>query len=146
MSSDAIRLQRLEKTMLDAYYATFRNGRYHAEDTYRVGSSAEVASFVTILASVDTGDAKIYRTTDESSQSLPQELLLAGIRDGRRGAMYFVDDTGEFYTKGSGPAESAVYGEDDFPPECEVPVTSIAQAISEFLTTGKRPTCVKWQK
>ncbi|MDQ3576770.1 MAG: Imm1 family immunity protein [Actinomycetota bacterium] len=59
--------------------------------------------------------------------------------------MYFVDDRGEFYSKGDGSETSVVYDQDDYPPHCEVSVDKIQASIIDFLRTGDKPTSVEWQ-
>ncbi|MDQ3576765.1 MAG: Imm1 family immunity protein [Actinomycetota bacterium] len=75
----------------------------------------------------------------------PACLLAAGVRDGNRGAMYFVDEQGESYSKGRGPETSVVYDQDDYSPYCEVALETIRAAIVEFFQTGTKSISVEWQ-
>jgi hypothetical protein len=126
---------------LRAHYPVFKNGKYDTEETRSIRTESDVTEFVEILADDETGDASFTVAGDPESDS----LLVAGIRDGNRGALYYVDEQGEFYSKGSGPTVSVVYDQDDYPPYCEVPLESIRLAIAEYLQTASRPHSMQWQ-
>jgi hypothetical protein len=70
--------------------------------------------------------------------------VLFGVR-GDVGAIMFSDQTGSWATAGDGPEEEPIYAEIEFPPRCEIPVGRVEAALSEFLATHERPTCIDWQ-
>ncbi|MBP2337149.1 hypothetical protein JOF41_003327 [Saccharothrix coeruleofusca] len=113
-----------------------------------------------IQAHYDSGVAQVRRTEDV--HRLLDRLVVArnaalvhsdcehtawvGVR-GDRGAILFADAmTGSWASLGEGPRMGPRYAGLRFPSHCEIPVTELAVAIDEFLTTGQRPTLVPWQR
>ncbi|AXX33289.1 hypothetical protein KCV87_26075 [Actinosynnema pretiosum subsp. pretiosum] len=49
----------------------------------------------------------------------------------------------------SGNTDPAIYyfftADHEYPPHSEIPVTAVESAVLEFMSTGRRPTCVEWQ-
>ncbi|SDI30907.1 Immunity protein Imm1 [Actinokineospora alba] len=83
------------------------------------------------------------RTTDGGGVA---SELVVGIHD-NRGALYYSDDTGSWYTHGPTPDDHGpVYAEVDFPDHSEIPAADIRAALTEYVHKQARPIGVTWKQ
>ncbi|HEX7658186.1 MAG TPA: Imm1 family immunity protein [Pseudonocardiaceae bacterium] len=125
----------------------------------------QVRAFVTLLATdAHVSDAVLVHTgrprwetkipDDEhpgSFLTVPDHWAIVGVR-GQRGAMCYTGDDGcgpepvDLYSLGRGPDDEQLFETHRFPPDCELPIEDITEALVEFLETAKRPLSIPWQK
>ncbi|WP_436499590.1 Imm1 family immunity protein [Actinokineospora sp. HUAS TT18] len=122
--------------------------RYRTLDGDTIGENVLTLTTADLdqLITITTHHAPFGITLRPTDTTTIDSELVAGIRDGR-GALYYTDPNGAWYTHGPTPKEGdgPVYAEVDFPDHSELPATLITTALSEYLTTGARPTSVEWQ-
>jgi hypothetical protein len=86
----------------------------------------------------------------EAFLMMPDHSVIVGVH-GDCGALSYRGRDGyaaepvHLYSDGDGPDQPVLYETDEFPPRCEVPVSTLARALAEFLQTAKRPVQVEWQ-
>lgn len=77
--------------------------------------------------------------------------LYVGCHEGRGVMLYVSAEDGRLFSRGDGAPDgeplSYMYmrSEDEYPSNAEVPIALVRQAAHEFVGTGGRPTCVRWQ-
>lgn len=148
---------------IHAQYWVHESGRAPIERVTTLSSRREVDEFVRTLADERVGDALLTHARrprvetaipDEDNPAMmltvPDHSVIVGVH-GNRGALSYqgndghVTDPVHLYSQGHGPDHSVLYETDEFPPDCEVDVTTLANAVGEFLRTAKRPTGIDWQ-
>ncbi|MCP2331326.1 MULTISPECIES: Imm1 family immunity protein [Actinoalloteichus] len=148
---------------LQAQYWVHEPGQAPVEKVVELATGDDVTAFVTTLAEEVVSDAILTHTArprvdtaipDDGAPSgyltMPDHSVIAGIH-GARGALSYRGDDGHgsepvhLYSRGDGPERPVLYETDEFPPHCEIAVETVADALVEFLDTGKRPLNVAWQ-
>ena len=134
--------------MIEAHYSIAVAGsRNWLERVDELRAIEDVHRLLDRLCDPRSDNAMLIHTRRQRQESgYPDHEVTVGVR-GERGAILFTDDaTGSWATFGDGPTTSPTYAGIAFPTHCEIPVSDIAIAISEFLTTCERPTLVPWQQ
>lgn len=148
---------------IEAQYWVREDVQPLAERVAGLATADEVREFVALLSGAHVSDAFLTHAErpridtlmpDESDPdeflTVPDHSVIVGVH-GDRGALSYQGNDGhgeEFvhlYSRGEGPGEPVLYETEEFPPDCEVPVEVIADALVEFLETAKRPTSLTWQ-
>ncbi|WP_026454401.1 Imm1 family immunity protein [Saccharomonospora iraqiensis] len=148
---------------LQVQYWLHEPGQPPVEKVAELTTGDEVRAFVATLAAETVSDAILTHTTrprvdtaipdDERPGhylTMPDHSVIAGIH-GERGALSYRGDDGlgtepvHLYSHGDGPEQPVLYETDEFPPYCEIPAETIAEALTEFLETGSRPLNITWQ-
>lgn len=123
-------------------------------DGVETRTSSDVDDVVNRLAALSGPDwpalAEVTRTKDDD---LHGPLLYVGLHVHQGALMYSgPDNPDRSYTIGSGTpdGEPLLYmymtSDCEFPSNSEVSAALIRQAAHEFADTGRRPTCVEWQR
>lgn len=132
---------------LDVYYA-----RGHGDAPVTVATTDDVDALLDRVRAESPEHAPILMEVHISGDPYSQGLDV-GVNGDRGVLRYSGRDWPEgVYSTGDGPAQGEplryFYMDTDteFPPNSDVPLTTVRQAVREFLTTnGARPTCVEWQ-
>ncbi|MET7990382.1 Imm1 family immunity protein [Amycolatopsis sp. NPDC005232] len=149
---------------IQAQYWVHEPDRPPAEQVAELTTAEDVRDFVTLLADQHISDAILTHTKrprietaipDENDPSafltVPDHSAIIGIH-GERGAISYKGKDGhstepvQLYTRGQGPDQTVLYETEEFPPDCEVPTGALAEALIEFLETGRRPLSIRWQR
>lgn len=134
--------------MIEAHYSIAVAGsRNWLERVDELRAVEDVHRLLDRLCDPRSDNAMLIHTRRQRLESgYPDHEVTVGVR-GEHGAILFTDEaTGSWVTLGGGPTAPPTYAGVEFPTHCEIPVGDIASAISEFLTTGERPTRVPWQQ
>lgn len=132
---------------LDVYYA-----RGHGQHPVTISTADDVDALVDRVCAESPERAPILMEVHISGDPYSQGLDV-GV-DGDRGALrYSGRDWPEgIYSTGDGPVDGEplryfyMDSDTEFPPNANVPLATVREAIREFLATdGARPTCVEWQ-
>lgn len=148
---------------IEAQYWVAEDDQPLAERVAGLATEADVREFVALLSGAHVSDAFLTHSErpridtvmpDDSDPdeflTVPDHSVIVGVH-GDRGALSYqgADGRGEefvhLYSRGDGPAEPVLYETEEFPPDCEVPLGTIVEALVEFLETAKRPTSLTWQ-
>lgn len=148
---------------LQAQYWVHEPGQPPVEKVAELTTSGEVRAFVAVLAEDTVSDAILTHLSrprvdtaipddDEPGGylTMPDHSIIVGVH-GTRGALSYRGDDGHgskpvhLYSHGDGPDQPVLYETDEFPPDCEVPVEAVVDALIEFLDTSKRPLNLTWQ-
>lgn len=131
---------------LSAYYE-----REHGENPIRLETPADVDAMVDALRAQETWPllAQVYVSDD-----LGKSELSAGVRGDVGVLRYAGEDAFEgLYSLGDGPADGEwilyyyVTADTPFPPNAEVPLAVVRDALVEYLeSNGARPNNVEWQE
>ncbi|MCR3721168.1 MULTISPECIES: Imm1 family immunity protein [Prauserella salsuginis group] len=148
---------------LQAQYWVHQPGQPPVEKVDDLATPDDVRAFMATLAEKTVSDAILTHTArprvdtaipDDDAPSgyltVPDHSVIAGIH-GDRGALSYRGNDGHgsepvhLYSHGDGPERPVLYETDEFPPNCEIPASAVAEALIEFLDSGKRPLNVAWQ-
>jgi len=132
---------------LNAYYTT-----EHADDPVVVASADDVAGLLDAVREKYPDGAAVLITVLVADDPWGQELSV-GV-DGDKGVLRY-SGHGDFrgsYSKSVEPsnAEPVIYyyvtADSEFPPNSEVPISTVQAAVVEYLATGgQRPSAAEWQ-
>ncbi|RCW42909.1 immunity protein Imm1 of predicted polymorphic toxin system [Halopolyspora algeriensis] len=120
----------------------------NAGDGLTVTDPAGIDDLVARLSEPTAGPATIWHEqrepVAEDTEMLDHDVL-AVVHDGYAYLSY-IDAGNDFAILDGDPASPGFAGEDiDFPPGSGVSTQLLAEALREFLRTGRRPAAVSWQ-
>lgn len=125
---------------IEVRYRTL-DGDTVGEEVLHLTGGDDVDHLMRVLTTAAPFGATLRATDDGAVAS----ELVVGIHD-TRGALYYSDDTGAWYSHGSTPdGDGPVYAEVDFPDHSEIPAADIRAALAEYVQTQARPTGVTWK-
>lgn len=126
---------------IEVRYRTL-DGDTVGEEVLHLAPGDDVDHLMRVLTTTAPFGATL-RTTDDDG-AMASELVV-GIQD-TRGALYYSDYTGAWYTHGPTPEDDGpVYAEVDFPYHSEIPAADIRAALAEYVNKQARPASVSWQ-
>lgn len=141
---------------IQAQYWVHGVDRRPGECVLTLTDTAEIGQFVTALFPDSVSDAiltherrpRVETVIPDGAAFLtvPDHSLIVGVHGNRARLSYRGHD-------GHGPEPVHLFshgdfarpGTDDFPPNSEVSLKTLTEALIEFLATAKRPTCLTWQ-
>ena len=136
---------------VEAYYLT-----EHEDDPMLLDTPEDVDTLIDLLSAEEIASrmAALYSLERPLTPAdVPDHELYVGVNgDLEVGALSFMDATGNWATRGPAcngtDVRYCIMGsETEFPPDANIPLGLLRQAVKEFLTSdGQRPTCVVWQE